>query len=227
MKHIAKIVPFNAAEDRSLQGDDIEALFRCHRVHQARNHTLLYQEGDVREHVYRVVSGVATRVRHLPDGTRHLVGLTEPGDILGFNPDMAHHDETVEAVFGFEYQAMTLDGLFGKLRDRPALSMALCAAVHRQARRMEDLFIQRVHMASYRLLAAFLLKLRALVGEGPNRTLHVPVLRSEIADHLGFTSETASRAFTKLRKMGLIDTLPGRDLKIIDLDGLTRLVIAD
>jgi CRP/FNR family transcriptional regulator len=227
MKHPSNVVPIDSRLRRSLADCELEALFSFHRVHQARPHTLLFQEGDVCHQIYRVVSGVATRTRHLPDGTRHLTGLTEPGDILGFGPGALHYDETVEAVFEFEYQAITLDGLGNRLADHPALSMALCTTLHRQGRRIEDLFMQRVHMPAYKILARFLIKLRQLVGEGPDRRLHVPVRRSDIADHLGFTSETASRAFTRLRKMGLIETLPGRDLKILDLGGLMRLASAE
>lgn len=202
---------------------DLEALFALHRVHQARDHVVLYREGDPPDHVIRVVSGLATRTRHLPDGTRHLIGFAEPGDILGYHPHHAHHDETVEAVFRFRYQTITLDGLSNRLLAQPWLSVALFSAIHRQGRRVEDKFAQRVHMASYRFLAVFLLRLRDLMGETADNVLHLPISRAEIADHLGFTPETASRAFTRLRKQALIETLPRGDIQITNLLGLQQL----
>jgi CRP-like cAMP-binding protein len=105
----------------------------------------------------------------------------------------------------------------------PALVAALLANAMRQCRRVEDLFLLRAQQSSYRLLAGFLQKLCALVGLEVDGVLRLPLSRTEIAEHLGFSPETASRAFTRLRELGLLVPVGRRDVRIIDADGLAHL----
>jgi CRP/FNR family transcriptional regulator len=47
--------------------------------------------------------------------------------------------------------------------------------------------------------------------------------RTDIADHLGLTIETVSRAFTKLRRQGIIALPHPQRLEILDVDALREL----
>jgi CRP-like cAMP-binding protein len=198
-------------------------LFEERPVRRLRDGAALFAEGDERSHLFRVREGLATRLRHLPDGTRHVVGFAEPGAIIGLGLCGAEHGETVEAAWRFAYQAAPMEAVAARLRARPDFAFDLVAEATRQAREMEDLFVRRAHYPSHRMLADFLLRLRDAIGETPEGVLPLPLLRSAIADHLGFSAETASRAFTRLRELGLVDHADRSDARILDLPGLTAL----
>ncbi len=44
--------------------------------------------------------------------------------------------------------------------------------------------------------------------------------RADIADFLGFTTETVSRTFTNLKGLGVIRLLPGNMVELVDVEAL-------
>jgi CRP-like cAMP-binding protein len=173
--------------------------------------------------MFLVVEGLAARIRHLADGTRHVVAFAEPGDLLGLTHWDMQHAETVEASWRFAYCATPIEAAAARLRGDPEIAFALVAEALRQNRRMEDLFVRRAHMPSHRILAGFLLHLDRLMGCSPDGAVHLPMLRADIADHLGFSVETASRAFSRLRDLGLAQPVNRSDVRIVDRAGLAVL----
>ncbi len=198
-------------------------LFDGRRVHRLRSRGTLFSEGGERTHLFLVVEGLAARIRHLADGTRHVVAFAEPGDLLGLTHWDAQHAETVEASWRFAYRSVPIEAAAARLRDDTDLAFDLVAEALRQNRRMEDLFVRRAHMPSHRILARFLLQLDRLMGSSPDGVLHLPMLRADIADHLGFSVETASRAFSRLRDLGLAAPLGRGDVRLVDRAGLAAL----
>lgn len=57
-------------------------------------------------------------------------------------------------------------------------------------------------------IASFLLALAGRTGE--DGALHLPMSRADMADHLGLTVESVSRAVTQLERDGLIGLPPNR-----------------
>ncbi|SLC97793.1 Anaerobic aromatic degradation regulator [Mycobacteroides abscessus subsp. abscessus] len=55
---------------------------------------------------------------------------------------------------------------------------------------------------------------------GNSPTITLPMAKKDIASYLGTTPETISRKFTELEDEGLIQQLPGKKIKIHDLDDL-------
>ena len=69
-------------------------------------------------------------------------------------------------------------------------------------------------------IAYFLTEMAERVGEADR--LQLPMSRYDIGDYLGLSSETVSRAFTALRRRGLISTY-GRAVVLLRPDLLQRL----
>lgn len=201
----------------------IDGLFEGRRIRHLRSGAALFVEGDERAFVYRIIEGLAVRTRHLANGARHVVGFVEPGDVIGFKQWRDRYAETIEAASDVAYQAVALDSVAARLSADRTLALDLFADVTRQCRRIEDLFMLRAHQSSYRMLAGFLVRLHALVGLDRQGVLRMPLSRTELADHLGFTAETASRAFARLRDMGLLTPVGRRDVRLLDPEGLKRL----
>jgi len=51
--------------------------------------------------------------------------------------------------------------------------------------------------------------------------------RQDIADYLGLTIETVSRAFGKLKREGLIDIYSAHTVEILDMPAVRDLALAD
>lgn len=74
-------------------------------------------------------------------------------------------------------------------------------------------------------LAAFLLllSLRWKTGDENTNLAQIPMSRGDIADHLGVTSETISRTFTRFKNAGLIQMPDKKSVLLKNVPGLQQL----
>jgi len=164
----------------------------------------LYHEGDEVERIYQVVSGVVRLTRMLEDGRRQVIAFGFPGDIVGFPADGCHHtncDALTDTVL-HAYRRTALDHGDGD----PELHMALLRAALGEISAMQDHVMMLGRKSAGEKVASFLNVITARYGEqaGPWQKIALPMSRSDIADFLGLTTETVSRAITALRKGGVI-----------------------
>ena len=61
---------------------------------------------------------------------------------------------------------------------------------------------------------------RAEQRGGDPSPISLPMSRADIADFLGFTTETVSRTFTNLKGLGVIRLLPGNMVELVDVEAL-------
>jgi CRP-like cAMP-binding protein len=60
-----------------------------------------------------------------------------------------------------------------------------------------------------------------------SHNLNLPMSRQDIADYLGLTIETVSRAFAKLKEMGIIEVDHIHHVNIIDVEQMDDLASAE
>lgn len=183
--------------------------------------TYLYREGDEVERVYQVISGVVRLTRMLEDGRRQVIAFGYPGDIIGFPADGCHHtdcDALVDATL-CAYSRAALDHGDGD----PELHMALLQAALHEISAMQDHVMMLGRKSAAEKVASFLNVLTRRYGEeiGAYRQIDLPMSRSDIADFLGLTTETVSRAFTALRKAGVIALDGAQTIIVLEPDTLS------
>lgn len=174
----------------------------------------LYHEGDEVERIYQVEHGVVRLTRTLENGRRQVIAFGYPGDIVGFPADGCHHtdcDALVDTKLR-SYRRAALDDGEGD----PELHMALLRAALNEISTMQDHVMMLGQKSASEKVASFLNVVTRSYGEdlGAYRQIHLPMCRGDIADFLGLTTETVSRAFTALRKSGVI-TLDGAQTIIV------------
>jgi CRP/FNR family transcriptional regulator len=70
-------------------------------------------------------------------------------------------------------------------------------------------------------VTSFIRRIRRWQSEG--RQVHVPITRHDIADYLGFTTETVSRTFMQLCDQQVVRSINQHDIEILDVEKLKRL----
>jgi len=166
----------------------------------ARNDEI-YAEGDRAEYCYKVVSGAVRTCKLMLDGRRQIGEFLLPGDCFGLDA-LNCHFFSAEAVAdtvliryprkGVEAMAERDLRLAGRLRDLAYRSLAAA----------QERVVLLGRKTAQERVASFLLEMA-------ERNDHVdefdlPMSRYEIADYLGLTVETVSRALTQMRKDGTI-----------------------
>lgn len=188
------ITSFDTATDTIDFGPDLT--LRGVRMHFDRNEEI-FGEGEEAEYVYRVVSGAVRTMHFTSEGRRQILGFHLPGDIFGLEiADV--HTLSAEAVAGSEVVVVRRSCLDKATSDNAAAALTLLAFAGKQLSTARSHALVLGRKGAGERVAAFLLELAGrFVSKGE---LDLPMSRADIADYLGLTIETVSRAFSEFER---------------------------
>ncbi|WP_321338564.1 helix-turn-helix domain-containing protein [Breoghania sp.] len=171
-------------------------------------HEAVFYEGDPADHIYEVGRGTVMLYKLLPDGRRQVVEILKAGDLFGFQCGRIY-DCTAETLSGAEIRALG--------RKDIDLSLTLQRYVgERMLAKMESLHDHAMLLgrkSAMERVASYLMQFvpgRGVVdclgpaGDVDEGVVELSMTRQEIADYLGLTIETVSRAISELKRRGLI-----------------------
>lgn len=182
--------------------------------------THLFREGDDAANVYEVVLGVLRLTRVLRNGKRQVIAFGLRGDIVGFPNGTRHHTdcEVLATAQIIPYRRR----VFEAGQCEPQTHQRLIRAALGEISAMQDHFMMLARKSAIEKVASFLLLLsrRTGVPVGNCTAFSLPMSRADIADFLGLTIETVSRAFSALRKSGSIALETPQRVLVRDLEAL-------
>ncbi|HLI68071.1 MAG TPA: helix-turn-helix domain-containing protein [Caulobacteraceae bacterium] len=161
-----------------------------------RNEEVFAEEEDA-DFVYKVISGAVRDVRILADGRRQIGAFHMPGDVFGLECGEQHR-YSAEAVVDCEIALVRRAALErAALRDGTT-ARKLWALTAGDLLKLQDHMLLLARKTARERVASFLMRMsgRAAAGDA----FDLPMSRLDIADHLGLTIETVSRAFTQLER---------------------------
>jgi len=192
-------------------------------VHVAPGQSLFY-EGDPAEHLFVIREGCARVYKLLADGRRMITGFLFPSDIVGFADD-GQYSYGGEAITGVTACRMPRKKLFDYFDIYPVLERRMLEIATNELAASQDQMLLLGRKSALEKLASFLhvlLRRHERRGAAGDR-LFLPMSRSDIGDHLGLTTESVSRCFTQLRKLGVIKLDSAQKVAIADRAALVRL----
>jgi CRP-like cAMP-binding protein len=199
---------FDAGWKISFEADEAAPRFPDLRVASYPPRSLIVDEGDATSSVYEVVEGGVLLFKLLPDGRRQIIEVLGVGDVFGLSPngvsDVGAETLTKARIAIYEKRRVDADP---DLRDRifTRLRSQMCA--------LHDHALLLGRKSAQERVATFIMRLvpgrggHACAGPiaGCDETrVDLAMTRQEIADYLGLTIETVSRAFSALRRAGTI-----------------------
>lgn len=185
-----------------------------------REQTIFF-EGEPATSVRIITSGMVRILRLLADGRRQIIGFLQPGDMLGLAMagNYLYSAEAVTLVSLRRLSRTQLDTLF---EQDPDLRRRLLAATATELQIAQDQMLLLGRKTAVERLATFLL------SQARRRTsdlvdhcrVELPMTRADMADFLGLTTETVSRAVTKLKTGRLIRLHAGNAVELLDVTAL-------
>lgn len=179
-----------------------------------REKDLIYAQGDEAGDIFIVEFGCVRVSRITLEGRRLVTGFYFAGEVFGFETGTERecYAEALECSATRKFRLargqlgnpQIADMLFGYLE-----------SIH------QHLLVLGTQNAIERV-AAFLVDIADRRGsDGP--FAHLPMSRCDIADHLGLTLETVSRAMHRLQALKLIRLAGAREILLLDRDALIDL----
>jgi CRP/FNR family nitrogen fixation transcriptional regulator len=177
----------------------------------------VFGEGEIADHIFKMVSGTVRSYKSLKDGRRKIDAFRLRGDIFG-----------LEAGGRRECCAEAIDEVCVVISRRAAAGAAvdceagqeLWGATARELRRLQQHALLLVMNAQQRV-AWFLIEMARRLGHP--EMVELPMSRQDIADYLGLTIETISRTITQFEASGLVGLPTSRQIVLRDPGALQRM----
>jgi CRP/FNR family transcriptional regulator len=185
-------------------------------------HEYLFRAGEPLGPVFKLTAGLVAVSTLLPGGERQILRFVRPGDVCGYLSDDGRYAFDGVAISkevvtcGFPRDAF--DAFVAR---HGAMGAAVGAELSTVLKTVSLQMTAMGKLPSTARVANFLCDLQAgFAASGrPGLELDLPMTRTDIGDYLGLRLETVSRAFTILRRRGLIDRQEDK-VTILDLEGL-------
>ncbi|MDN4999346.1 helix-turn-helix domain-containing protein [Bradyrhizobium sp. GCM10027634] len=174
--------------------------------------TEIYGEKEPAEYVYQVKTGAVRSYKLLSDGRRQIGAFHLSGDIFGLENGSSHRF-TAEAIVDTTVRLIRRQTLELVADSDPVVANNLLSMTTNNLQHAEDHMLLLGRKTSLERVAAFVLEMdQRLTGAG---VIALPMSRRDIADYLGLTLETVSRALSRLHELGIIAFLGNTQRQIV------------
>ncbi|MBR0961359.1 helix-turn-helix domain-containing protein [Bradyrhizobium japonicum] len=169
--------------------------------HRYRRGTEIFGEGESAEYVYQITAGAVRTHKLLADGRRQINAFHLPGDMFGFENGTSHRF-TAEAIIETNTRIMRRGSIIEATESRMGGTKSLLRLVTQNLQHAEDHMLLLGRKTALERVATFLVEMDARLGRP--QLMALPMSRRDIADYLGLTLETVSRALSTLRDQNLL-----------------------
>ena len=175
----------------------------------------IFGEKEPADYVYQVVIGAVRSYKLLSDGRRQIGAFHLAGDIFGLEIGTDHRF-TAEAIVDTTVRLLKRRSLELAADSDVAVARNLLSMTTSNLRHAEDHMLLLGRKTSLERVAAFLIEMdKRSTAAG---ILALPMCRRDIADYLGLTLETVSRALSRLHALGILGFIGNNQRQIVLLD---------
>lgn len=208
----------------SVSEEDRELLDRAKTCNVYDPGQVVFYEGNACLGIHCVESGTIKLRKEGPAGEDVVVGLAEPGDVLGYLSYFSDggHTTTAEAVTPCRVCFVDRAAVKTLIHRSPALGLAFLKRISGDAERSEDARVRALSLPLRARAAHLLLVLKdrsATADEEGRLTIDLPLTRRDLAAMLGARPESLSRLIKAFESEG-IARFGAREVVVPDLDVL-------
>ncbi len=193
-----------------LKGDQVDWLDREKTVREYQRGEVIFYESTPSFAVYCIHSGWAKLYKVGSRAERQVVRLLGPGDVIGHRAMLAGepYSATAEVIETGNICTIPREPLIKMLQESAKLSLRFMAKLAQELRESEDQLLILSHKSVRQRTARLLLLLmkRSHENSGDKVILKIPLRRNEMAQMIGTTPESLSRALRYLAQRGIIRT---------------------
>ena len=175
----------------------------------------IFGEAEPAEYVYQVVEGAVRSYKLLSDGRRQIGAFHLVGDIFGLENGLAHRF-TAEAIVDTTVRLAKRVSLEHVAEEDATVARDLLDMTTSNLQHAENHMLLLGRKTSLERVAAFLLEMDNRLNAAG--VMALPMSRRDIADYLGLTLETVSRALSCLHEKGILGFVGQTQRQIVLLD---------
>lgn len=189
---------------RGLRSETAEQIIAPATVVMLRPHDWLFRQGDPATAFFIVIDGWVKLYRVTPSGDETVIHILTKGEsfaeAVAFTGN--RYPATAEAVTDARVGRVPADHVVRCIRDSPDIALAMIASTSQHLHHLVQQVEQLKAQSGVQRVAEFLASL-SLVKQG-KCAIALPYDKVLIAARLGLTPESLSRAFARLRSVGVV-----------------------
>src|SRR6516164_4179156 len=175
----------------------------------------IFGEAEPAEYVYQVIDGAVRSYKLLSDGRRQIGAFHLVGDIFGLENGSTHRF-TAEAIVDTTVRLAKRVSLEHVAEEDATVARDLLDMTTNNLQHAENHMLLLGRKTSLERVAAFLLEMDNRLNAAG--VMALPMSRRDIADYLGLTLETVSRALSCLHEKGILGFVGQTQRQIVLLD---------
>jgi CRP-like cAMP-binding protein len=181
-------------------------------------------EGEPNGRVVGILSGLARCFRLTANGRRHICRFVGAGGVIGLGL-LGVQRHSTEAVSAGQVVVFRTAAVEAAIEHDTRVRSAIMRALAEELAERERVQLRLGRLGAEQRVADFLLELSARFGAaGANQ---IPMPRADMADHLGVTIETVSRALHRFDRLGLIELIDLHQFRVLRRRALQQLIEGD
>jgi CRP/FNR family transcriptional regulator, anaerobic regulatory protein len=189
--------------------------------------TIVYREGAAADSVFAVMDGAVKSYRELPSGKRELCAFLFRRDLFGL-AEKGRYVNCTQAITQVVLYRLSLSQLTLLLRRDADLQFQFLTKVTHELRESQRraVLINRRDAAGRLAMFIELMAARRDRSTCGEREVPLPMSRTDIADYLGLSRESVSRAAKELLRRRLVHFENTHLVRIVDATGLAKIAAA-
>lgn len=188
--------------------------------------SFLFHQHSLAQNIYMVEEGILMMERTSASGRRQVMAFIHPGNFIGIAQN-EYYEFSIRALTDATLKEIPIRA-FNALQDElPKLKENVrTIGGNILAHTLDQVFALGQKKAHERI--CFLLQqLLNRRGPGSGPTVELVMTRQDIADYLGLTIETVSRAFSKLKREGVIDIYSAHTVEVLQPELVEEMALSD
>ena len=186
-------------------------------VRTVRAGALVFEQGAPADTIFIVSRGVLKTFHARRNGAQRVLAFWFPADIVGL-AESGRYVNTVQAITAATLYGIDVETLKASFRRDFALHFQFLCKVTHELRQAQHRLISVAQRGALCRVAIFIEMLQgtSALRENGNGEVWFPMARVDVANYLGLTPETLSRAVTRMKRQGLIETSDRHHLRVLD-----------
>jgi CRP-like cAMP-binding protein len=195
------------------------------KISRFKKKQVLYNEGNIPNHLFFVVSGKIKVYKTAEDGRNYIIKLYKEGDFIGYNNllESTLYTDTAMTLEDSEICIIPKQDFFHLLLHDMKVADKFIKMLANDVKDQEERLIKLAYHSVRKRVAESLLFIRKNYSEANlDQKVTIPVSREDLASIVGASKETVIRTLSDFKDEGLID-ISGHQITLVNANKLANM----
>jgi CRP-like cAMP-binding protein len=208
---------------KALTNEELVRISNCKTSRIVKKGEAIFEEGDTLKGIYCIREGICKLTKLSSNGKDQIIKLVVKGELIGQRSLVSDESVNLSAVAlnDMELCFIPKSEIINDLQKNTNFTLDLLKEMAHGLKEADDVIVNMAQKSVRQRLAETLIYINDSFGTKSDGTLSVLLSREDFANIIGTATESTIRVLSQFKKEDLITTI-GKQIKIIDLEGLSR-----